>query len=411
MNRQRVHLRTGTCLVAIGTAVILAACSSSGSPSSTGSGSTKSPVEIGAIWTLSGAYQAYGQTFQQGTTAAVDYVNSHGGIDGRPLSVVTEDSESTPIGAAAAAKQLTGNKNIVAIVGDDLSDDVLAEAPVVETAKVPLFTAASDNSIYDTSVYHYTFLTQDTATQRAQFDVQYLADTLGLKKIGVLYEVGPYGNTGNQQTLQALKALGQGSAPSVSFPTGALDVSAQVSQLKSDGIDGLVLWTIGPSLVASIRALSDLGLQVPTVSPGVAPGETGGLSAAELSKIYGGPTSRYILRTLTTPAPSSGDQYLTTFKTVVTGEGKAATADVLNGWVAFQDVMDTVAAMRAAKSLTPAGVTAAAESGTKLAAAGFVHSYSPTNHIGYRSSDYGLFAFIDGKACDFQGCYSAPQKG
>jgi ABC-type branched-subunit amino acid transport system substrate-binding protein len=406
MNRQRVHLRTRTCLVVLCSVATLAACGSSTS----GTGSASSPVKIGAVWSITGADAAYGQTFEQGTAAAVAYVNSHGGIHGHPVAVVTHDDESTPIGAAAAVKALVGSGNTVAIVGDDLSDDVLAEAAAVESAKVPLFSAASANEIYDTNTYHYTFLTQDTATQRATFDVQYLANTLGLTKIGILYEVGAYGTTGEQQTLPALKAIGQSAAPAVSFPAGSLDTSTQIKQLKADGVDGLILWTLGPPLISSLRSMYNLGLRVPTVAPGISPLATNGLSAATLTNIYGGPTSKYILHAPNSVASSQGAQYLDSFKKVVQTEGVAATADVLDGWVAFQDVLDAVAAIRAAKSLTPAGVTDAAESGTKLVAAGFVHAYSASNHIGYRSSDYGMFAYVNGKACDLQGCFAAPQK-
>lgn len=393
--------RTVTCAVAVTGVLVLGACGSSGSGGSTGS---SGEITIGAAWALTGANAALGAGFERGANAAVAYVNSQGGINGRTLKLVTQDTHSTPVGAAAAAKALAGNPDVVAMVGDELSGDVLAEAPVVESAKLPLFTNASTDSIYDTKTYHYTFLAADTNTHRAIFDTQYLAKTLGKQRIGILSEVGAYGNNGSQQSADALKALGLQPAAKISFPAGATDLSAQVKQLKDAGIDGLIAWTFGPPLIAAMTGMNNLGLHVPVVAPGIT-SNLSGVPADTLNNVYGGPSSKYILRPPGGAVPQQGQEFITALKSYVDStKTDPASVDVDYASVGYSDVATAVAAMKIAGTISRDGIKSAAESGKPLEAVGMIHTYSPTNHTGFREEDFGLFEFINGTACTLTGC-------
>jgi len=81
----------------IATAAVLAACSSSGSSSSTTStGSSKSPILIGASLSLTGDFSSDGQAFQRGYQLWASDVNSHGGLLGHPVKLVILNDGSSP---------------------------------------------------------------------------------------------------------------------------------------------------------------------------------------------------------------------------------------------------------------------------------------------------------------------------
>lgn len=90
----RTHTRVALAATAI--ALTLAAC---GSPSAPRNASATSPVEVGAIYPLSGPQGGGGLSEERGAALAADYVNRHGGVHGRPIRLDVVDvptAESVP---------------------------------------------------------------------------------------------------------------------------------------------------------------------------------------------------------------------------------------------------------------------------------------------------------------------------
>ena len=100
-------MRTGT-RVALASTVIamtLAACGSASAPRNK---SATSPVELGAIYPLSGPQGGGGLSEERGAALAADYVNQHGGVSGRPIRLDVVDvptAESVPSAMAALAQR------------------------------------------------------------------------------------------------------------------------------------------------------------------------------------------------------------------------------------------------------------------------------------------------------------------
>ena len=56
----------------------------------------KEPIKIGAILSLSGPGESYGKDVREGMVLAVDEINSWGGINGRYIELIIEDSKTNP---------------------------------------------------------------------------------------------------------------------------------------------------------------------------------------------------------------------------------------------------------------------------------------------------------------------------
>lgn len=100
----------------------------SGAPSSGGEG-TDDPIRIGAILPLTGAGSAYGPGMEVVIRAAVDEVNSAGGVLGREVELFVEDDATNPDQAVRAANKLIDVNQVDAIVGTWASAVSLAVAP------------------------------------------------------------------------------------------------------------------------------------------------------------------------------------------------------------------------------------------------------------------------------------------
>jgi branched-chain amino acid transport system substrate-binding protein len=96
MRPHRTRFLSLTAVTAL-VAMVAAACSSSGSPSGSSSGGSKSPITIGASLSLTGDNSVDGQAFQRGYELWQTYVNSHGGLlGGRKVQMVFLNDASDP---------------------------------------------------------------------------------------------------------------------------------------------------------------------------------------------------------------------------------------------------------------------------------------------------------------------------
>ena len=101
-------------------AVMLAACSSSGTPSSTSSGTpatAKAPILIGASVSLTGDFSADGQAFKRGYELWMTDVNRAGGLLGRKVKLTFLDDKSDPTQGSTNVQQLISSDHVDLVFG------------------------------------------------------------------------------------------------------------------------------------------------------------------------------------------------------------------------------------------------------------------------------------------------------
>lgn len=97
------------------------------------------PIRLGLAINLSGQGGEAGEHIRDGALLAVDEVNAHGGINGRPLELLVEDDLNSKEGIIAADGRLI-DAGVVAIIGHSLSANTLIAYPLVMSRKTLLFT-------------------------------------------------------------------------------------------------------------------------------------------------------------------------------------------------------------------------------------------------------------------------------
>ena len=95
-------------------------------------------VKIGWVGPLSppGGYSA-GQEMKWAAQLAVDEENKAGGILGKRIEVVYEDTKGTPDQGTAAMEKLVNSDKVVAVVGEFHSSVALAEIAVAHKYGIP----------------------------------------------------------------------------------------------------------------------------------------------------------------------------------------------------------------------------------------------------------------------------------
>ncbi len=86
-------------------------------------------IKIGAILRLSiGASD--GLPAKRGIEIAVKEINAAGGIKGKPLIVIYEDSKDSPQASVSAFQKLISMDKVQVVIGPMMSGEVLAVAPI-----------------------------------------------------------------------------------------------------------------------------------------------------------------------------------------------------------------------------------------------------------------------------------------
>jgi branched-chain amino acid transport system substrate-binding protein len=95
------------------------------------------PIKIGIAVAQTGNVALLGQEEVIGAQIAGEYFNSLGGINGRPIELVNEDTAGDEAGAINAFQTLI-NAGVVGIVGPTLSQQAFSADPLAEQAGVPV---------------------------------------------------------------------------------------------------------------------------------------------------------------------------------------------------------------------------------------------------------------------------------
>ena len=76
-----------------------------------------------------------------------EWVNAAGGIQGRPLKVMVEDTKSDEAQAVLTVRKLLEKDKVLAIVGPSSTGESMAVVPIMEKANTPLISCAAALSI------------------------------------------------------------------------------------------------------------------------------------------------------------------------------------------------------------------------------------------------------------------------
>ena len=103
------------------------------------------PFRIGVMESLTGPGETYGTVAVRAKQMAADEINAAGGIDGRMLELIVEDSKCGAQDAISAYKKLTSVDGMKIILGTSCSGAMLGVSPLAEADGVVLFSGLASN--------------------------------------------------------------------------------------------------------------------------------------------------------------------------------------------------------------------------------------------------------------------------
>lgn len=258
-------------------------------------GVSKDEIVLGSIQDLSGPIAGFGKQVRLGMMLRVDEVNEQGGINGRKIKLVVEDSAYDPRRAVLAAQKLVNQDKIFAMVGHIGTAQNMAAMPVqFQKNVINFFPVTAAREMYEP--FHklkYSFAA--TYYDQMKIAVPKLAKEKGAKKVCAMYQDDEFGLEVKRGAEDGLKAAGMALAVETSYKRGATDFSSQMQKLASEQCDMVVLGTIIRETIGGIATAKRLGFN-PTFI---------GSSAAYTDLIHklGGPAMNGFYATMTVQNP------------------------------------------------------------------------------------------------------------
>jgi branched-chain amino acid transport system substrate-binding protein len=258
-------------------------------------GVSKNELVLGSIQDLSGPLSGFGKQVRFGMMLRVDEANEQGGINGRKIKLLVEDSGYEPRRAVLAAQKLVNQDKIFAMVGHIGTAQNMAAMPVqFQKNVINFFPVTAAREMYEP--FHklkYSFAA--TYYDQMRVAVPKLAKEKNAKKVCTMYQDDEFGLEVFRGAEAGLKAAGMQFAEVTTYKRGATDFSSQMQKLASSQCDLVVMGTIIRETIGGIATARRLGFN-PTFI---------GSSAAYTDLIHklGGPAMNGFYATMTVQNP------------------------------------------------------------------------------------------------------------
>jgi branched-chain amino acid transport system substrate-binding protein len=219
------------------------------------------PIKIGVLTPLSGTYAGIGQQVRWGLELATKEVNEAGGIMGRKVELLFEDSEANPAVATQKAEKLFQVENVDFLTGTVNSGATLAVGQVAErNNKLMATTVSFSDAITGEKCSPNVFRVNAAAGMQANALAAWLTESKPNPKtfyLGPDYEMG-------RSTVAAFKGRAEGvgakSVGEVYAPLGAQDYSQYFGQLRAAQPEVLYTSVAGNDTVRFLTQMDEYGL-------------------------------------------------------------------------------------------------------------------------------------------------------
>ena len=223
------------------------------------------PFVIGAMDALTGVAESYGNPLHQAKLLAVEEINAAGGINGRMLELIVEDSKCAAQDAITAYNKLTDVDGVKIILGTTCSGSMLGAAPLAEKDGVILF-SASATSPDIASAGDYIFR---TAINDLRLGID-MGNTLwvdGVRSIATITESTDYAEGTRRAAVARFEELGGSVVAAEGYSSDVIDFRSQLTKLFSENPDALLLAAQGEASGGTIiKQARELGYDGPIFS-------------------------------------------------------------------------------------------------------------------------------------------------
>ncbi|MDD3369052.1 MAG: ABC transporter substrate-binding protein [Lachnospiraceae bacterium] len=219
-------------------------------------------IKIGAVVPLTGDVPALGESAKNGYQLAVDTMNANGGVLGKQVEIIFEDDENQPSKAPTVAQKLIAQDKVVGILGATNSKCSIPMGPICTQNKIPMVSPTSTNTKVTVEGGDYVFRACFIDPFQGEALANFAKDELGAQTAAVLYNMADDYSKGLAEAfMESYTAAGCSVVAEESYSTGESDFNAQLTNIKNENPDILVMTDFYSTVGLIAKQARTLGIE------------------------------------------------------------------------------------------------------------------------------------------------------
>ena len=221
-------------------------------------------VDWGVMMDLSGPASGSQGIWTNGFQAYMRTLNEKGGVHGRRINVLAEDSRFNPAQDKINYEKLSTQTPVLAISGMGSSSSQVSLAPTIRGGKIPIVGTYTHTKPLSEPVSPLVYGGFCTYPEMAKAGVGYLTEKLKVTnpKVMVVSIESAGGVEYAQFIADAVKKYG-GTSSLVTMKITAADVTPQVLEIIKQKPDFITIYGVGNTAILTMKAMHQYGLKIP----------------------------------------------------------------------------------------------------------------------------------------------------
>ncbi len=217
-------------------ALLLAGCAPTGAP-------TKGEVTVYVAGPLSGFQANTGQTVAGGVRLMAEQLNRSGGLLGYRVKVVALDDEADSEVAVSVAEQIKGaiqrGERVIGVIGHPNSGQTDAAMAIYKDLPIIVITPTASEVSLTKRGFRNFFRVNAANDVQARIGAAYLVNTLGARKVAVLFNDDPYGIDLGKLVATELTQLRAQAALAIQVQVEQNRFTDEVAKIKAADVDAI----------------------------------------------------------------------------------------------------------------------------------------------------------------------------
>ena len=229
-------------------------------------------IKLGSLTPLTGVGGTYGPSMRDAIAGVIDQVNEAGGVLGRQIELVSEDTQTSPEAAVRAARKLIDVDGVSAIMGTWASSVTTAVAPLAWESKTMLLCVSGADSI--TQLPHQGFICRTQPNSKLQIRVA--GDFMMEEGATQMAWIGPQTPfaASSIAILEEIAVASSAGMESLIYEADKSTYRSEVDQILRDNPDFLMLGGYAADSTVLLRDIWQAGYEGKIIGPAYAVNNT-----------------------------------------------------------------------------------------------------------------------------------------
>jgi len=217
---------------------------------------SSAPIKIGFQKHATGIGAAYGRWYDTTTQAAVKRINDMGGINGRPVEIITEDDGTDPKRGAEVLEKFETQHGVDIAFGTLFSHVVIGSAPRAGELKLPYFVVSEGHHVASGMLNRYTLQPGITDVKsQVKSMAPFVADNLG-KKVTMIFPDFAFGHDHRDFFSEAIEAQGGEVVAKIAIPPTETSFTRYFPQIPRE-TEVVYHVMVGPAVLTFVKELGE----------------------------------------------------------------------------------------------------------------------------------------------------------